>query len=78
MHVSPKTNKDEIQVLRMQHKILCANPCFEVFLTKLHFGGSTDTKIEKLNTNVSKDYHQNYCTDIFRYGLLDEIMECGF
>jgi len=32
---------------------LCAMPCFKVYHTKLHFWGSTDTEIEKQNTQMS-------------------------
>jgi hypothetical protein len=32
---------------------LCATHCFEVYYTKLHFWGSTDTKVEKQNIRMS-------------------------
>ena len=32
---------------------LCANPCFEVDHTKLHFRASTDSKMEKRNPQIT-------------------------
>jgi hypothetical protein len=45
-------NKNEIQVSRMQYKLV-ATPCFEVYNIELHFSGSADTKMDKWNTQMS-------------------------
>ena len=37
---------------RQCHIGLCGTPCFEVYHTKLHFWGSTNTKMEKRNTQM--------------------------
>ena len=47
-----QTDGDGIQVSRMQHNVVCY-PRSEVHDTKLHFRGSTDTKMEKRNTQMS-------------------------
>jgi len=59
-----------------------AIPCFEIYHSKLHFGGSVDTKMVKWNSQMSVNTTIEITELIFfQWCLLDEIMRvkgCGF
>ena len=50
--VPPETNKQE-RNSRVKNATFFAIPWFEVYHSKLHFGGSTDTKMVKWNSQMS-------------------------
>ena len=58
---------------------LCVIPCFEVYHTKLHFWGPTNTKMEKRNTQISVNF-TILITDLIYFSsvLLMNQWGCGF